>query len=136
MIILIRRSERREIIPEVLLIRDRATTLALAIALNEPIKRVRGAARSDLDILTYLGGVDAGLSSEIGFRYLVLLAMVLEPAIERTYRFRRRLNIRIVNCFRALSNRRRKPTQPLRKRGDWIFLEVIELRQLRASRPR
>lgn len=62
-----------ELVPEILALglevspcRSRAT--GLRGALNKPSKLFGSAAGTSLDILTDLGGVNAGLSGEFGFR--------------------------------------------------------------------
>lgn len=79
--ILLLRTNSREIIPKVLPFRLGHPPTSHAVAfdawpLNETVKRVRRAARADLDILTHLGGLNARLGREVGLCYLVLISLL------------------------------------------------------------
>ena len=49
-----------------------------------------------------------------------------ERVWKRNYRFRSRLNIRVIHSLRTLPNGRRKPTKSLRQRSNGIFLEIFK----------
>lgn len=73
----LRGPERGKVIPEILSLGGRAAAsrglvVALTLALDKAVERVCRAAGSDLDVLAHRSGLDAGLSGEVGFCYLLM----------------------------------------------------------------
>lgn len=134
--LLLFRSQRREIVPEVpalgLDARTAIGSTAIFFSFDEPIELVCGTFSTGLQVLTPAGGLRASLSSKFGFCELkwgesqVSFVILSQGEKKVTYLFRRGLQVRIVHRLRALADCRGKPSKTLGQCAHGVFLEIIK----------